>query len=355
MNSRERVKRALFRDKHDKVPVDYLANPQIDGKLKAHFGLNQTDDEGLRQALGVDIRGVSATYIGSRLHQESPERRVDPRWGWHTRWVENSSGGYWDYCDFPLKRATEEEVAEWPMPSPDDFDYDVLPDICKKYKNYGIYLGGAGRACIMNTAGFFRGMEQMFIDLATDDPAGLLLIDRFLRIQLEKIERELEKTRGFIEFIWIGEDLGTQMAPMISMEMFKKHILPRQLPFIELAHSYNLPVMLHTCGSSSWAYEEYLSAGVTAFDALQPEAHNMSPEYLIEHFGKRASFHGGISTTNQLGFGSVEDVVIHVKHTLEVMKPEQGYFLAPAHLIQDNSPLENILAMYETGEKFGRY
>ncbi|MCK5156971.1 MAG: hypothetical protein KAQ69_11110 [Spirochaetales bacterium] len=355
MNSRGRVKNALYREKHDRVPVNYFSNPGIDRKLKAHFGLNQTDDEGLRQALGVDIRSVRAPYIGPRLHQELPERKIDPQWGWHTRWVEHSAGGYWDFCDFPLKSAAEEIVAEWPMPSPDDFDYDTLTSICKKYNNYGMHLGGAGLACIMNTAGFFRGMDQMFIDLATDDPAGLLLIDRFLRIQLEKTERELEKTREFIEFVWIGEDLGTQDSPMISMDMFKKHILPRQLPFIELAGSHNLPVMIHTCGSSSWAYEEYLSAGVTIFDTLQPEAHNMSPEYLIGHFGKRASFHGGISTTNQLSFGSVDDVVEHVKHVLEVMKPEQGYFLAPAHQIQDSSPLENVLAMYETGAKFGGY
>ena len=32
----------------------------------------------------------------------------------------------------------------------------------------GIIAGGAGTACIMNTAGFWRTMEQVFIDLLTD-------------------------------------------------------------------------------------------------------------------------------------------------------------------------------------------
>jgi len=134
---------------------------------------------------------------------------------------------------------------------------------------------------------------------------------------------------------------------MISMDMFQRHILPRQKPFIELAKSYNLPVMIHTCGSSSWSYEEYIKAGITAFDTLQPECYNMNPEYLTEHFGTRASFHGGISTTNELSFGSVEDVENQVKHTLDIMMPYKGYFLSPAHSIQDNSPLDNVLAMYE--------
>ncbi len=142
---------------------------------------------------------------------------------------------------------------------------------------------------------------------------------------------------------------------MISMDMFQRHILPRQKPFIELAKSYNLPVMIHTCGSSSWSYEEYIKAGITAFDTLQPECYNMNPEYLTEHFGTRASFHGGISTTNELSFGSVEDVENQVKHTLDIMMPYKGYFLSPAHSIQDNSPLDNVLAMYEAGRKYGQY
>ena len=81
----------------------------------------------------------------------------------------------------------------------------------------------------------------------------------------------------------------------------------------------------------------------------------MNPEYLVEHFGNRASFHGCISTTNELSFGSVEDVENQVKHTLEVMMPYRGYMLSPAHQIQDNSPVENVLAMYEAGSKYGVY
>ena len=155
--------------------------------------------------------------------------------------------------------------------------------------------------------------------------------------------------------MWMGEDLGTQRSPMISMEMFKSIILPRHQPFIDLAKSYNIPVMIHTCGSSSWTYDEYIKAGITVFDTLQPEATDMSPEYLVSHFGNRASFHGGISTTNELSFGTVTDVENHVKHTLEVMMPYRGYVLSPAHSIQDNSPLENVLAMYETAERYGIY
>ena len=48
----------------DRVPIDYLANPGIDLRLKQHFGLKAEDSEGLLQALGVDFRGIDAPYIG---------------------------------------------------------------------------------------------------------------------------------------------------------------------------------------------------------------------------------------------------------------------------------------------------
>ena len=71
----------------------------------------------LRQALGVDFRTVSAPYVGPKLHADLPERSVD-MWGIHRRWIEHESGGYWDYCDFPLRHATLDEIEAWPMPSP---------------------------------------------------------------------------------------------------------------------------------------------------------------------------------------------------------------------------------------------
>ena len=355
MISKNRVKNTFNREKSDRVPVNYLCNPGIDEKLKAHFDLRADDSEGLRRALGVDIRGVSAGYIGPPLHEQMPERCVDPCWGWHTRLVEHATGSYWDFCDFPLKNAGEDEIANWPMPSPDDYDYDSLPNQCAEFREYGLHVGDAGLGCVMNTAGFFRSMDQIFIDLALEDPGGLLLMDRFLAIQLEKTERELDNIGHLVDFMWLGEDLGTQRSPMISMEMFKSQILPRHKPFIELAKSYNLPVMIHTCGSSSWTYEEYIAAGITCFDTLQPEAKDMAPEHLASRFGDRASFHGCISTTNELAFGTVADVERHVQHTLEVMMPYRGYFLSPAHQIQDNSPVENVLEMYRAGSAFGQY
>ena len=355
MTSKQRVLTAFARRQPDRVPINYEANPGIDRRLKEHFGLAADDAEGLRKALGVDFRGVGAPYAGPRLHEHPPGRRVDAQWGWVTRYVEHGAGAYWDYCDFPLQAADAEAVAHWPMPSPDDFDYSGIADDCRRRQEYAVFVGGAGLACIMNTAGFLRGMEQVFVDLALDDPAGLLLIDRMLAVQLEKTRRELEAAKGGVDFVYIGEDLGTQRGPLISMEIFQKHIKPRHQPFFDLARAYDLPVMVHTCGSSSWTYDEYIRMGMAVADTLQPEAKDMSPAYLKSRFGDRLAFQGCISTAGPVAFGSVDDVVADCRSTLEIMMPGGGYSFAPTHALQDNSPTENVLAMYETARKYGVY
>jgi len=356
MSSKDRVLRAINHEIPDRVPINYETNAVIDGKVKARLGLKHNDDEGLRRIFGVDFRSLGAPYLGKPLHTPKDDsRRADPLFGWVLRYIENNSGGYWDYCDFPLMYASEEEVAEWAIPNPDDFDYGELIKQAENNKEYALYLGNPGLACIINTAGFLRGMEQVFVDLITDDPGGLLLIEKIMSFQLKKFERELETIGKHTDFVWIGEDLGTQHTPLISMQIFHKHILPWHKKFIDAVSAYDLPVMIHTCGSSSWAYEEYIKAGLKGVDTLQPEATNMDPKYLKETYGGRLFFHGCISTAGPLAYGTVADVTENVRETLEIMMPGGGYILSPTHAIQDNTPVENVLEMYRAAHEFGRY
>jgi hypothetical protein len=354
MRSKERVLTCCAHGIPDRVPIDYLANPGIDARLKERLALAPSDDEALRRRLGVDFFEIIVQYVGPPLHRPIPGRRIDP-WGIRTRWVEHESGGYWDYCDFPLRDADLETVERWPMPSPDDFDYDGALEQCARMKEYCLLIGNPGAADMINTTGMIRTMEQVLLDLVTDEPAALRFMDRKNQVQLEVYGRMLERAKGKIDMMWLGEDLGTQRGPMISLELFRRHIRPRQQKFVDLAKSFGIPVMMHSCGSSSWAFEDFIEMGINVIDTLQPEAKDMAPAYLKERYGSRLAFHGCISTAGAVASGTVEDVVREVRQTLEVMMPGGGYAFSPTHMLQDNSPTENVVAMYETVHNHGRY
>lgn len=356
MNSKERVLAVLNHQEPDRVPLSYAgANADIDSRIKSHFGLAPDDNDGLLAALQVDTRRVYVAYTGPCIHPDVDGRQVNQLWGIRTRWIENESGGYWDFCDFPLKDAAIEAVEAWPMPSPDDFDYTSIPQQCEKYGDYFVIYGSPGVGDIINSTGMLRTMEQVLIDLALENPAGLRIFERKCATELAVMERVLDAAKGGIDMIWIGEDLGMQKGPIISLEMYRKLLRPKHQKFVDLAGSFNVPVMIHSCGSSSWAFNDFIDMGITVVDTLQPEAAKMAPTYLKETYGDKLCFHGCISTAGPMAYGTVEDTVAYVKDTLKIMKPGGGYIMAPTHMIQDNSPTENVIAVYEAALKHGKY
>lgn len=357
LSSRERVLTAIHHGQPDRVPINYSGNAGIHRRLCQHFGLVESDYEGLLQALGVDFRGIWAPYTGPVLHQPIPDRKVDPLWGIRTCWIEHGSGGYWDFCDFPLAQADVAAVDAWPMPDPAHFNYVQARQKAQTLRDQGwaVAVGGPGMGDNMNSGGFLRSYEQILLDLAAEEPAGLRLMDRRNDFQIALLERTLDACRGLVDLVWLGEDLGTQQGPLISMDTFRRHIRPRLQRFVDAAKTYDLPVMIHCCGSSSWAFEDFIAMGIKVVDTLQPEAHNMSPAYLKRTYGRRLACHGCISTAGPVEHGTLEEVRADVTSTLQTMMPGGGYLFAPTHCLQDDTPTENAVAMYQLAHTVGRY
>ena len=364
MTSKERVNRTFNFEKSDRVPINYFANPTIHAKFAKSLGVDDGNYEKVLDILGVDFRGIGAGYKGPLLFKEIGGLSVDPVYGFYTKTIYNESGYYHDFCNFPLKDADDDIIANFPVPDPDDFDYSNIESALDYYKGKAVHIGGAGIADIINSTGRVMGMEETLVRFLTQDEATLCYLDRRLNMELGMLERIMEKAGGKnnknnknnkVDFLWMGEDLGTQIAPMISLDLYRKVFRPRHQKFIDLAKSYDLPVMIHTCGSSSWAYNDFIEMGINAVDTLQPEATNMNPLYLKENFGGKLCFHGGISTVSTLTDGSAGEVGDTVRETIEIFRDLNCYMLSPTHMIQDNTPVENVTMMYEAAHKYGRY
>jgi uroporphyrinogen decarboxylase len=78
----------------------------------------------------------------------------------------------------------------------------------------------------------------------------------------------------------------------------------------------------------------------------------MDVERLLTDYRGRLAFHGGISTQKTLPFGTVDDVRAETRRML-ALGAEGGYILAPAHDVEGDVPLENILAMIEEVQRQG--
>lgn len=355
MTSKERVKRTFHFEKCDRTPINYFANPTIHMKFAKAVGVDDGNYEKVSDIIGVDFRGIGAPYKGPMLFKQVDGLGVDSVYGFYTKLIYNESGYYHDFCNFPLKDADDETIAGFPVPDPDDFDYSNIDSMLDYYKDKAVHIGNAGIADIINSTGRVMGMEETLVRLYNGDEATLNYLDRRLNMEMGVLERIMGRAKNRVDFLWLGEDLGTQIAPMISLDLYRKVFRPRHQKFIDLAKNYGLPVMIHTCGSSSWAYNDFIEMGINAVDTLQPEAANMNPRYLKEHFGGKLCFHGCISTVEVLTNGNARDVENTVKETIGTFRDLNCYMLSPTHQIQDNTPVENVIALYEAAHKWGRY
>ena len=354
MSAKERVIRTFRYEKTDRVTIGYNANPGIQARLMAELGAS--NEEELLQILGVDYRNIWAPYTGPQLFAVPKGREVNQLEGCIMRQVEHPTGYYWDFCDFPLQDADDEDFYNFPIPNPDHFNYDLALEKVKSYEGkYGLYIGHPGVPDIINSNGRLMGMEDVLCHLLIGNEAALDFIRRRSAFQLGMMERLLDKCKGNIDFMWLGEDLGTQIAPMISLDLYRSILKPIHKQFADLANAYGIPTIMHTCGCSSWAYEDFIEIGIKGVDTLQPEAVNMSPAYLTEHFGGRLNFRGCISTAGPLAYGTAQEVRETCRETLDIMMKHGGYHFAPTHEIQDNTPAENVIAMYQAAHDFGRY
>ena len=82
----------------------------------------------------------------------------------------------------------------------------------------------------------------------------------------------------------------------------------------------------------------------------------MAPARLKRDFGGRITLMGCIDTHHLLIKGTPELVRAGAREVIEVMKPGGGYIVSPSHdYLLPETPVENVLALYETVQEYGWY
>jgi uroporphyrinogen decarboxylase len=341
---------SLARTGYDRLPIKHFGEPEIDSVLKKHFGVTTYLE--LLEKLGDDFRTVEPRYVGPEL-KTYPDGSREGIWG---ETYKNISFGAGEYCESvvqPLKDVRDVEALHaYRWPSVQWYDFSTIRDQIRQYRGYAIVGGWCGHMDFINGIARMRGVEQVLLDIATEDPVYREIIDRRAAFFFDLFTALLRAGDGRIDIIHVGEDFGTQHGLLIGPETYRKLYRPKYQRLAEIVHAFGAKLMLHSCGSVRGLIHELIATGVDILDVVQVTAAGMDIAGLQRDFGDTLNFCGTVCVQTTLPFGTVADVRREVELRRRLF-PAGGLFIGPTHAIQVGTPLENILALYRAAGGLG--
>lgn len=346
MTPRQRVLAAFAHEEPDRVPVWCGASPEFWKKAKEALDL---DDEGLRVRLGDDFRRVTGRYVGPTVKLWPGATACTP-FG-----VQRTGLGYGQPMHHPLSNASSADVDEYAWPKPEWIDVSKIPAQAAAYGGRYAILGGEWSPFWHDLIDLL-GMENMYLKMY-DEPLLIDVILEYIVSYYVEVNRKILEAAGdAIDVLFIGNDLGSQRGPLLGEAMFRRFLLPHIKRLVDLGHDYGKRVMMHCCGGFAELIPPLIEIGLDGLHAVQPTCQGMDLRKLKAQFGQKILFNGAIDSHHVLIEGTPESVRRQTREVLQIMKPGGGYIAGASHdSILEETPLENVLAMFDAIHEFGAY
>lgn len=378
MNSRERVLTALSHQEPDRVPITFgvpvyssiwdappygyralCAELGIEGYEEPRiFGDSHTvmnADRRLMGRFGADLRAVcgGTDRVGMPL---GPNRERDPWMGL----ILTTAGPFTDVVndEAPLRDATEvDEIESYPWwPGPELLHEPAitrgLVEQARAAREDGfavVAIPGSATQSLFHIYDFLRGFDTRMMDMHLDPRFYHALVEKITQLTEEYLEEFLTPLGPHVDLVCMGEDLGTQGGPFMSVTDYRTFCKPYQKRWIDVAKrcAPDARLVLHSCGAVRDYIPDFIDIGVEVLNPIQPKAAGMEPAGIKRDFGRDLSFIGGFDIQELLPFGTEARIRDGARRLIEDMAAGGGFIFAPAHQILPEVPPRNIIAMYD--------
>jgi uroporphyrinogen decarboxylase len=346
MTPRERVLTAFEHREPDRVPMWCGASPEFWEKAKRQLGL---DDEGLRLRFHDDFRRVWPRYAG-------PEFPLSPGATCRTLFgIERHGIGGGQPMSHPLANATLDEIHAFPWPDPNWMDVSGIREQAARHHGRYAILGGEWSPFFHDVVDLL-GMENLFVKMYEEPEQVDAVMSHTVDYYFEVNRRIFAAAADSMDIFFIGNDFGSQIGPLIGEDLFRRFLLPHLARLVNLGHDYGLQVMLHCCGGIAQLIPALIEIGLDGLHAVQPSCRGMDLPTLKAQFGHKILFNGAIDSHHVLIQGTPDLVRARTREVLDIMKPGGGYVAGASHdYILEETPVENVVAMFDTIEEYGRY
>ena len=338
MNSRERVYKLFSGEKTDRIPRFIWLHDECKKRIADKYNIPKDEVDFF---IGND---VLQSWLSINAQMERPalqgEEFIDEfgitwkRDGYYNMVIKN-----------PLADMTAEEIANYSMPDPyNEERYKVFENLKNKYqKDY--FIGADISGTIFEPAYHMRGMENLLIDMALESEEADILFDKLTDFSI-KVAQEAVK-RG-ADWIWLGDDQGTQLAMICGPELWRKYFKPRMIKIINSIRELkpDMIIAYHSCGSIEPIIPDLVEIGINLLNPIQESAADMDHANIRERFPKLV-MGCGLDTQQFMPNASVEEVSDAVKEKINQLNKNGYYMYMASHTIQPDVSTEKIMAMVD--------
>ncbi|MCC7353823.1 MAG: hypothetical protein IT330_08715 [Anaerolineae bacterium] len=379
LSSRERVQRALSHQEADRIPLDFggsstsIIHVAAHRELARYLGIDDPEerlqslmtqvvypDPRLRARVGSDVLlihpGKADAWTPQIEQYDDGHSEYTDEWG--VRYTMPPGGYYYDWKDHPLKEGTLAELDRFRWPDPrDPGRYRGLKERAQE-----LYATTDKALLINNPFGIWeqewalRGFEKAFADLLINTAYAEALADRLLAWQTVYWEEVLGRIGPYVQVVKLNDDLGFKNGPLMSPRSYRQVYKPRHKALIAAVRERtDAKIFLHSDGDIYPFLPDFREIGFDILNPVEVTARDMDSAKLKAEYGDDFVFWGGACGNTLLSTGKPADVEAEVRRRIRDFAPGGGFVFATIHNLQAGIPPENIVTLFDTAQRWGRY
>ena len=200
-----------------------------------------------------------------------------------------------------------------------------------------------------------RDVAEWYMLTASHPDVVHKIFERQAEVGIENLAKIHARLGDAIDVIFLcGADFGTQTSSFCSVKTFDSLWKPHYAEVCDWIHKNTTwKTFKHSCGSSERFFDSMIDAGIDIINPVQCSAKGMEPRMLKEKYkGRLVFWGGGVDTQRTLPFGTPAEVRAEVLERCEIFSPGGGFVFNAIHNVQANTPVENMVAMFEAVKEF---
>jgi hypothetical protein len=200
-----------------------------------------------------------------------------------------------------------------------------------------------------------RDVAEWYMLTASHPDVVHKIFERQVEVGIENLARIHRRLGDAIDVIFLcGADFGTQTSAFCSVRTFDSLWKPHYAEVCDWIHKNTTwKTFKHSCGSSERFFESMIDAGIDIINPVQCSAKGMEPRMLKEKYkGRLVFWGGGVDTQRTLPFGTPAEVRAEVLERCEIFSQGGGFVFNTIHNVQANTPVENMVAMFDAVKEF---